>query len=65
MAITKQFPGLTLRVYRGKWIDDVSFNGNYGFPDDASGIAITLDTGQEVDVGSPKTMLWIYSALKS
>jgi hypothetical protein len=49
--------------YTGKVIEDIWFGGDWGMDDDAMGIVIKID-GQEVHMGSRKTMHFLFDALQ-
>jgi len=62
VVITRSWFCIHYWRYSGRAIEDVWFGGDWGEPEGACGVVVKLD-GQEVHIGSCKTMYHLYESL--
>ena len=62
VVITRSWFFIPYWRYTGRAIEDVWFDGDWGLPEGAGGVVVKLD-GQEVHIGSCKTMHHLYESL--
>src|SRR5262249_8292034 len=62
VVITRSWFFIPYWRYTGRAIQDVWYGGDWGLPEGACGVVVKLD-GQEVHIGSAKTMHHLYASL--
>lgn len=64
VTVSKTWFRIPYRTYQAERIDQVSFNGDWGDEDGATGVRVELG-GKEVDIGSPSTMRELHRRLEA
>lgn len=62
VVITKMWFFIPYRRYAGPFMEDVCFGGDWGEPEGASGVVVTIN-GKEVHIGTPKSMHHLHESL--
>ena len=62
VEVKKHWFFVIYRRYRGPRIEDVSFGGDWGEPEGASGVVVNVG-GKEVHIGSRRTMHYLHKTL--